>query len=609
MNNFPTSKLNHWVSAFGATLIILLVPLSIFSQDDYLNETPTTDLGSKFVVGLNGGVDLPFFLHPQTLQQEYLIGYNAGLQMDYYFSKLGVGLDFNYLLNSPGTFIPQTIDVGGSPWTTVTQRNPVQRLFLGLGPDYRLVNSPSLALELNTRFGATNITGGDLLVTANDRSLGNIAETQQVSTGFQTEFALTGKIQLKASYKLSKTMGLSLGAYYLYHRQVHFDQNLDLGVNNVSGIYYGENVFEVVGEENYILSELPPNVIASAEIDKEFCRDISSAGITLGLNYSFGSAKGPSPVASTGCIDCECPNDSHKLIVTMIDEASQKVIPGADVLVTDMDGNIVASGTTNNFGVVDLGELPHNDYKLEGDVLGIKTATTYINKEEFFPDAILRKQLLYTDLRFILKGVVINKDSRIPESNVLVSLTNNGTRKVEQTTSDGKGGFAFRLEKNSTYGVVGIKQNRLSENGRASTVGLNRSATLFVDLELGIENFECGRGTVLDIKYEFDKDVLLQESKFELDKLVRYMQAHKVSKVELSSHTDSRGPNTYNQDLSQRRAKSAVDYIMSRGVRKSRIIAIGYGETRLTNHCSDGVTCSEEQHQANRRTEAKLICN
>jgi len=76
--------------------------------------------------------------------------------------------------------------------------------------------------------------------------------------------------------------------------------------------------------------------------------------------------------------------------------------------------------------------------------------------------------------------------------------------------------------------------------------------------------------------------------------------------IELSSHTDSRGKDDYNMELSQKRAQSAVDYIISRGIKPSRISATGYGETILKNECSNDVKCSESQHQENRRTEFKV---
>jgi peptidoglycan-associated lipoprotein len=78
-------------------------------------------------------------------------------------------------------------------------------------------------------------------------------------------------------------------------------------------------------------------------------------------------------------------------------------------------------------------------------------------------------------------------------------------------------------------------------------------------------------------------------------------------KIELSSHTDSRGKDDYNEDLSQRRAESAKRWIIAKGIKEDRIIAKGYSEKQLQNGCSNGVECTEEQHQLNRRTEFKIL--
>jgi outer membrane protein OmpA-like peptidoglycan-associated protein len=109
------------------------------------------------------------------------------------------------------------------------------------------------------------------------------------------------------------------------------------------------------------------------------------------------------------------------------------------------------------------------------------------------------------------------------------------------------------------------------------------------------------------ILYDFDKYFLRQASEKELDKLVQYMKERPELVVELSSHTDCRGTDSYNEVLSQNRAQSCVNYIIKKGISKDRIVAKGYGEKQLTNKCSDGVNCTEDEHQANRRTELRFI--
>lgn len=126
--------------------------------------------------------------------------------------------------------------------------------------------------------------------------------------------------------------------------------------------------------------------------------------------------------------------------------------------------------------------------------------------------------------------------------------------------------------------------------------------------DLEPEKVEVGQKFLLDnIYYDFDKWDILPESETELDKLIKVMNENPKWKIELGSHTDSRGTHAYNERLSQRRSESAVNYIVSRGISKNRITAKGYGETQLINHCADGVECTEEQHRQNRRTEFTII--
>ena len=108
---------------------------------------------------------------------------------------------------------------------------------------------------------------------------------------------------------------------------------------------------------------------------------------------------------------------------------------------------------------------------------------------------------------------------------------------------------------------------------------------------------------VENIYYDLNKADIRSDAAVELDKLVELLVENPQISIELSSHTDSRGSDVYNLDLSQRRAESAVAYIIEQGIASNRITAKGYGETRLNNGCSNGVRCSDEEHQANRRTE------
>lgn len=123
-----------------------------------------------------------------------------------------------------------------------------------------------------------------------------------------------------------------------------------------------------------------------------------------------------------------------------------------------------------------------------------------------------------------------------------------------------------------------------------------------------IEKVEVGQKFVMEnIFYDYDKWDILPESEIELNKLIAIMKDNPSWKVELGSHTDARGTDSYNLILSQKRSDSAVGYIISHGIAKDRIIAKGYGETQLVNHCTNGVECPDEVHRKNRRTEFKIL--
>jgi len=114
-------------------------------------------------------------------------------------------------------------------------------------------------------------------------------------------------------------------------------------------------------------------------------------------------------------------------------------------------------------------------------------------------------------------------------------------------------------------------------------------------------------GIVLPINWNVGSAVLTDKAKNIIDdKLLKVANDKKNAFIEIGSHTDARGSSENNQKLSERRAKSVAEYLITKGVAKDRIIAIGYGESRLKNGCADGVKCSETAHTANRRTEFKL---
>ncbi len=111
-----------------------------------------------------------------------------------------------------------------------------------------------------------------------------------------------------------------------------------------------------------------------------------------------------------------------------------------------------------------------------------------------------------------------------------------------------------------------------------------------------------------NIYYDFDEAYIRPDAEKELDKLTGILRDNQHVALELGAHTDARGNDAYNLNLSDRRAKAAVEYLTAiDGISKTRLTWKGYGEEQLINHCTNGVECSEEEHQDNRRTELKIV--
>ncbi|PHI18986.1 cell envelope biogenesis protein OmpA [Lewinellaceae bacterium SD302] len=114
--------------------------------------------------------------------------------------------------------------------------------------------------------------------------------------------------------------------------------------------------------------------------------------------------------------------------------------------------------------------------------------------------------------------------------------------------------------------------------------------------------------SVIPINYELGSARLTAESRTIIDnRLLALMRDRPNVRIELNSHTDSRGTAASNQSLSERRAQSVVNYLVGKGINRSRLVARGFGESRLKNRCADGVSCSESEHAVNRRTEFRVM--
>ena len=215
------------------------------------------------------------------------------------------------------------------------------------------------------------------------------------------------------------------------------------------------------------------------------------------------------------------------------------------------------------------------------------------------------KEVVIVKPVYSLEGRVINKETNKTIKGASVQLSSGGA--TVSAVSGENGEFQFKLAEQSNYSLSAEKTGYIrSSTANVSTMGLNKSAVLSKDVYLS--EIVIGKAIRIDnIFYDFDKFNIRPDAALELDKLVTTLNENPTIWIELGSHTDSRGNDAYNQKLSQNRANAAVAYIVSKGIAKERITAKGYGETVLVNPCKNGVKCTDEEHQMNRRTEFKIV--
>ncbi|MEQ9423096.1 MAG: OmpA family protein [Cyclobacteriaceae bacterium] len=237
-------------------------------------------------------------------------------------------------------------------------------------------------------------------------------------------------------------------------------------------------------------------------------------------------------------------------------------------------------------------------------------------------------------VNYFLSGITVTTNEEEAEeilANVLVKLYGANDELVDEAVTGKNGKFEFRVYPEEDYILIGEKADYFVTRGTFSTMGKSVDKSTLTemvtdirfDTKLNLNRIVVEKAIVLDnIYYDFDKDDIRSDAAVELDKLVQLLKDNIEIDIELGSHTDSRATDVYNQDLSQRRAQSAVDYIISKGVEADRISARGYGESTpmvlkrngqeiaLTEGVIEKIEDEEQRekfHQMNRRTEFKVV--
>ena len=214
----------------------------------------------------------------------------------------------------------------------------------------------------------------------------------------------------------------------------------------------------------------------------------------------------------------------------------------------------------------------------------------------------------FTVCTHTLSGLITDIDTKEILPNAKVILFDDKMNKISETTSSDKGAYSFKVECNKKYYVRASKEEYETTEKSFGPVTKTGESKLNIELKRNIFPVEVGTdlAKILDVSiiyFDLDKWNIRPDAAEDLEKIIAVMNQYPNMSIDIRSHTDSRQTHKYNELLSDRRAKSTLEFMVKNGIKRNRLTAKGYGETQLVNNCSDDVPCSEAEHQKNRRSE------
>ena len=259
--------------------------------------------------------------------------------------------------------------------------------------------------------------------------------------------------------------------------------------------------------------------------------------------------------------------------------------------------------------------LPKKAYIIITSKPGYYSDTTEFNTVDIKTTTTIEKKIVLKPLPIISASLVAKAmGNDKPLSAVTYSLIELASKKADTKTLDM---YTSGLTLNKQYMIIASKVGWASDTARFNTNDIKETTEIEKVLTLKPKTIIVKRNERIklnDLYYKLDKSAANAEemenwdkAQLTLDYMYNIMVKYPDMTIELSSHTDSRGSDAHNLELSTKRAQGAEKYLNEKGIDKTRIVSKGYGETKLVNECKNGVKCSEEQHLQNRRTEFRIL--
>ncbi|HEY9122835.1 MAG TPA: OmpA family protein [Bacteroidales bacterium] len=298
---------------------------------------------------------------------------------------------------------------------------------------------------------------------------------------------------------------------------------------------------------------------------------------------------------------------SRNLVILTYDKKNLQPLSSVNLIISNENSD-PENKTTNILGLAPLVVKPSKDYQFTA------TRDKYIEtKVNFTASELTNLDTIRIPLekripKFVINGKVYAADDKQPFANIKAIVTNLADSSKTELVTDASGNFIADLQPEANYNIavqISVKGKKCSANA------VNISTKELEDDNVFTEMFPvlCVGDVIRveNIYYDLGKWDIRPDAAKELDKLLDMMNNYPKMRIELRSHTDSRGSDAANLALSDKRAKAAVAYLISKGIAPERIVGKGYGESIPLNKCKNGIKCSEEDYQVNRRTEFKIL--
>lgn len=297
--------------------------------------------------------------------------------------------------------------------------------------------------------------------------------------------------------------------------------------------------------------------------------------------------------------------------VTIFDAVTKEELAAGQVELFDLNRKTLTIRNSDDFGASKFDLDANTSYKIKAKKEGYKA------KEVSFKTMgiIAEKQTVKVPLRRE-GGIVLIISVKDLEGNMLadaaITIEETISKLKKTTKTDASGKATVTILPDRQYKVLATKRvpeasiSYSVNSEKISTENVVAPFTLYATI--AIEKFVEGTVTEIpNIYYDVNSSGIRKDAILPLEKIVTLMKKNPKLEIEIRSHTDSRGDDEVNLNLSSTRASSVAQYIINRGVSANRITSKGYGETELKNDCVNGANCTESQHQENRRTEFKMV--